>query len=292
MQYLIANKKVTLHGLGTFYLSPDAVIQENDKEPLIPEGALSFSANSRAQTDEELIAYIMQQTKKIRPLATSDLDSFLHLGIQFLNLGKPFIFDGLGFLLKNSSEEVSFTPSYASLPKMDLPAAETREKSREEISFASLPKKKNLWKTLVPVALIAVFLTGSALYYFFGRSQEKAEQTREIALPEKVKSPDKDKPSPVTVDIPSENPVVVPAPAALDAAKFRVVLKQYYDSAKATRFFNLIKNSHPDLVMYAYDSVSYNVAVDFNLPLADTQRVRDSLARLVGLRAWLDLSSR
>lgn len=289
LQQLTAAKKVTLQELGTFYLSPDIHLPESDKEPVIPEGAITFSGNPKAGMDEDLINFIMQQTRKIRPLATSDLESYLHLGKQFLNLGKPFVIEGLGFLQKNSSGEVIFTPSFTSLAKTEMLPPEPREKGNEEISFASQPKKKNHWKTWIPLALVIIFLTASVLYFLLGRKQDK-----EVNVPTPANTHKSEKttrqtqpvqPAPVTPSAPS-------APAVADInSDFRIVLRQYPDSFKARRFFNLIRNSHPSLVLYSVDSTKYNVGVQFRLPLADTLRVRDSIARLVGLRTWIDLSN-
>jgi hypothetical protein len=86
--------EVTLQGMGTFTLSPDFVMpKENDKDAEIPDNAISFQYNLRATADEALIDYIVQQTRKMKSLAAADLDSYLMLGKQFLNIGKPFMVD-------------------------------------------------------------------------------------------------------------------------------------------------------------------------------------------------------
>ncbi|MFN8244987.1 MAG: hypothetical protein U0T56_01200 [Ferruginibacter sp.] len=43
------------------------------------------------------------KTRKIKPLATSDLESFTMLGKQFMNIGKPLILEGLGTPFETSS---------------------------------------------------------------------------------------------------------------------------------------------------------------------------------------------
>jgi len=102
VQFLYKNKKVTLQDIGIFYLSPDIIIPEDsDKETVLPENAIRFEYNTKAAQDEDLINYIVQQTRKIKPLATSDLESFTILGRQFMNIGKPLPIEGLGILQKN-----------------------------------------------------------------------------------------------------------------------------------------------------------------------------------------------
>lgn len=91
VQHFYKTREVTLQGIGTFSLSPDFVMpMENDKDASIPENAISFTYDSRAAEDDALINYIVEQTRKMKPLASADLDSYLVLGKQFLNIGKPF----------------------------------------------------------------------------------------------------------------------------------------------------------------------------------------------------------
>lgn len=108
VQHFYQHRQITLQGLGTFTLSPDiALPADNDKDSNLPENAISFVYNPRAQEDDELISFIVQQTRKIRPLASADLDSYLVLGKQFLNIGKPFTIEGLGQLEKIKTANTS-----------------------------------------------------------------------------------------------------------------------------------------------------------------------------------------
>ena len=83
-QHFYSAKQVTLQGIGTFNLSPDFVMpSENDKDLSIPTDAISFQYNQKATEDDALITYIVQQTRKIKPLASSDLDSYIMLANHF-----------------------------------------------------------------------------------------------------------------------------------------------------------------------------------------------------------------
>ncbi|MBK7883641.1 MAG: hypothetical protein IPJ81_07415 [Chitinophagaceae bacterium] len=71
VQYLYKNKEVTLQGIGKFKLSPDVAIPEdNEKEFAMPQNAILFEYNIKSIEDTGLIDYIVQQTRKIKPLAT------------------------------------------------------------------------------------------------------------------------------------------------------------------------------------------------------------------------------
>ena len=109
--YLLKHKQISLQGIGTFKI--DALLPEstdNDKPVVIPPDAISFVYDPKTGEDDELIDFIVQNTKKIKPLASADLDSFLTLGRQFLNIGKPFTIQNLGTLEKLNNGDLEFKP--------------------------------------------------------------------------------------------------------------------------------------------------------------------------------------
>ncbi|RYD71020.1 MAG: hypothetical protein EOP53_24385, partial [Sphingobacteriales bacterium] len=97
VQYLYKNKTVSIQDIGRFNISPEFIIPaEGDKDSSLPEGAIQFEYDKNALPDEGLIDYIVEQSRKIRPLASSDLESYTILTRQFLNIGKPLPIEGLG----------------------------------------------------------------------------------------------------------------------------------------------------------------------------------------------------
>jgi len=77
VKHLYAHKKLTLIGIGTFFLDPAVILpEEADKMSDLPPNAIRFENDLRAGIDEGLINHIVQQTKKIKPLATADLESY------------------------------------------------------------------------------------------------------------------------------------------------------------------------------------------------------------------------
>src|SRR5882757_1118507 len=138
VQHFYNNREITLQGMGTFKLSPDFVLpMENDKEVVMPENAIDFQYNPKATEDDALINFIVQQTRKIKPLASADLDSYLVLGKQFLNIGKPFKIDGIGVLEKNMAGEYEFMQGHYTSSKMEAAPVALKEKSEDDISFAA-----------------------------------------------------------------------------------------------------------------------------------------------------------
>ena len=106
VQHFYNAGEVTLQGMGTFTLAPDFVMpKELDKDLEIPSNAILFQYNAKATEDDGLINYIVEQTRKMKALASADLDSYLMLGKQFLNIGKPFAIEGMGVLAKSQQGE-------------------------------------------------------------------------------------------------------------------------------------------------------------------------------------------
>ncbi|HLA60559.1 MAG TPA: hypothetical protein VK622_17415, partial [Puia sp.] len=104
VQYLYKNRRMPLPGLGIFTLDKSVVLpDEHDRALLSMPNAVQFQNANIAAADKELISFICENTGKIRPLAISDLDSYLNLGMEMLNIGKPFYLEGIGTITKNKA---------------------------------------------------------------------------------------------------------------------------------------------------------------------------------------------
>ncbi|MEP7278801.1 MAG: hypothetical protein ABI813_09180 [Bacteroidota bacterium] len=106
--YLYQHKKLSLPGIGLFTLDDKAVLPDDNAKVKIPIEGISFNAKTGAQLDDSLVQYIKEQTGKMKALAEADLYSFIATAFQFLNIGKPFYFEGIGTLQKNKDGAYSF----------------------------------------------------------------------------------------------------------------------------------------------------------------------------------------
>jgi hypothetical protein len=275
VQHFYNNREVTLQGMGTFTLSPDFVMpKENDKDADIPENAISFQYNPKAVADEALIDFIVQQTRKMKSLAAADLDSYLVLGKQFLNIGKPFKVDGVGMLVKNQQGELEFTKGYTFHAKLEnTPAALKEARVNPEISFASETKKpdgSNKTGLLIAGLIIGLGLIGTVVWYFFIRNTNPAAEHTTMEV--KADTVSNNIPSPDTVAIKTTAPL-----ATDDGYTFKVVFLQTADSAAAAYRMNVLTARKHKVIMYKTDSISYRLAEPFTGPLSDTARIKDSL---------------
>jgi hypothetical protein len=276
VQHFYNNKEVTLQGMGKFTLSDDFVMpKENDKDAEIPENAISFQYNPKAVEDEALIDYIVQQSRKMKSLAAADLDSYLVLGKQFLNIGKPFKIEGMGMLVKTQQGGLEFTKGSAFHTKMETsPAALKEQRANPEISFASETKKTeggNKKGILIAGLIVALGLITATAWYFLSKKNTTASQTTVMATTDtpKVAIQKTD-----TVLLKPTIPVT-----ANDGYTFKVVFLKTIDSAAAAYRMSVLTARQHKVIMFKKDSVTYALAEPFTLPLSDTAHIKDSLNR-------------
>jgi len=280
VQHLYNSKHVTLQGIGTIHLDPSVNIpQEGDKATPIPENAFSFEYNLKAGEDEALIDFIVQQTRKIRPLASSDLESFSILGKQFLNIGKPLTIEGIGTILKSQAGIYEFSPGHFASPKLDDVPKQLKEKTEETISFENeAPKKNNSRGFLLFVFFVLIAsLTALGLYYFIFKNKSPKTPVALQEQPVQTTIPDTLKTTDTTVVQQADSSLVAAPVSSKDTMNFKLVVKQYATEAAANKGFSRFTTMGYQLELIKVDSTAFQLAIPFNRPLSDTTRVKDSL---------------
>ncbi len=289
-RHFYSAKQLTLQGIGTFTLSPDFVMPaETDKDASIPPGAITFTQNAKATEDAALIDFIVQQTRKMKPLASSDLESFLSLGSQFLNIGKPFRIDGIGVLEKNQLGEYLFTQHGQIIsPKADDGPVHIKEKTEESVSFSTqdAPPAFN-GKKIAAIAAILVVLGGIgwAAWYFLNNKKDNSTATENTVAPVSNPAPvaaDTSKKDTAGISYKPAQDSVNPVPAAQQPQgpyTFKIVFKVTINKAAAQERMDVLTKRGHKVIMYTSDSVTYKLAEPYNLPLSDTAKVKDSLNR-------------
>jgi hypothetical protein len=171
VEYLYKNRKMALPGLGIFTLDQSVVLpDENDRTLLSMPNAVQFQNANIAAADKELISFIVENTGKIKPLAISDLDSYLNLGTEMLNIGKPFHLEGIGTITKNRSGKFDFTPGEYTVFKENTPAPDHDKKKlypseKKQLNTPPSIQNRNILKVAALIAaLIIVGLGGWMMY--------------------------------------------------------------------------------------------------------------------------------
>lgn len=292
-QYLYQQKKLTLPGLGTFELNSAINVYEL-KEEGWPDDTITFTAGRNAKLSDELLAYIVQHTGKMKPLAISDLDSYLSNGMQMLNIGKPFPLKGIGSLSKTNNGELVFHQGTPALEKIDsINTDHVKDRTAEqdeinEIDFSQAPEKGSKKLIIVLASVLAVMLIAWAVYLALPKKQaetvkEETDTVQKDTTPVVI-------PAPVTDTIKADTAAVsmkpdtvkttAPAPVTTAATgSFQLVIQQYKSMAAAQQKLNVLKLRGHNVELRVKDSTRFQIILNINRPISDTTYVRDSLKR-------------
>jgi hypothetical protein len=286
IHYLLKNKQLTLQGIGTFRLEaalPDTA--DPDKPIIIPENAISFHYDPKVVEDEGLVDFIIEYTGKIKPLASSDLDSYLMLGRQFLNIGNPFILPNLGTLQKTNSGELVFKGGQHAADKIDSQRMKIEDEGAEEheenmFNDYQREHRTQNGKTILFVIslLIAGFIVWAIWRYVFNpEDQQEKIQSTEAIIPLTDSSHYTDSLNAALID---SNKIVKKNPS--DSFTFKVVVNEYTNRQMALERLAKLKTYGRKVILYTDDSITYKIAEPFMRPLIDSIEVLDSLGRYYG----------
>jgi hypothetical protein len=299
VQYLYSYKQVALPGIGTIKLKTDIVLPTaGDKDFIMPADAFSFEYNLKAVEDERFVDYIVQHTNKIKPLASSDLESYAILAKQFLNIGKPLVIEGVGTIQKSQQGFYEFSSGHFITPRIDDIPKLVKEKREEPISFESESTGNNNNKNIIiAVTLFAgIALAVFAAYYFLVLKQPESSAVIETPLiNEETVKKDTAKTSVAAIDTIKKNTVndssILINPAALktDSSSFKIVIKVYHSEKAINKAYSRLKSYGHKLLIVKVDSINYKLMMPFYKPLSDTARVRDSLKIFFGGKPYVQL---
>ncbi|MEJ7588127.1 MAG: hypothetical protein WKI04_11265 [Ferruginibacter sp.] len=282
VQYLYLNKQVTLQGIGTFKLDPGVILpagNEKEKDFVMPENAFQFDYNLKAGEDEGLVKYIVQHTRKILPLASSDLESYSMLAKQFLNIGKPLVIEGVGTVQKNQQGNYQFIPGVFITPKIDDIPKQIREKRDESVSFESEGRVNNSRRNLVvAVTIMAIILAGLGIYYLW--MKEKTVGSDPVVQTSAVT--DTTRQDTIANQVGNTLSQMSDSANTKNTDSFRIVIKKYFSPKTAEKELKRLQESGHNLRLLRDDSLTYQIAMAFQAPLSDTVRTRDSLQQIFG----------
>ncbi len=290
VQYLYQNRKMSLPGLGIFTLDKSVVLPEADDHAVLSmPNAVQFQNANIPSADKELISFICEHTGKIKPLAISDLESYLTLGTEMLNIGKPFYLEGIGTITKNKSGKFDFTPGEYSLIRDHTNPQEpgrkkTDSRDKTQINIpASVPNRNTLRILALTGALIIVGLGGWLMYKKNSPSSlEKTTDTGSIlsgqtssvvdsagattAKKDSLKPHSPDSAGPSTAR--SENP-----------ALYKFIILTTTNKPHALRRYNQLLSFDLKIHLYQKDSSFFKVYFQFPALASDTVHIKDSLRR-------------
>lgn len=267
MEYLQANHQLDLPGIGTFKKGEsDDINFEND--PSIKEAP-------------GLIDFISSKTGKMKALVAADLDSHLSLALEFLNIGKPFLFEGIGSLSKLQGGGFAFVPE----KQKDLTAKENNKISGTENSFTHYEnvltpiKEKSGWKKPVVVFLLLAGFGAAVWLGYLAYKKRTTDITASV-------NEDPAKVLHTEVSLLNKDSTVEQLNITNnDHGKF---VLEIANERRAFERFDKLKSFGWDIKMETNDSLKYKLFLLLPLHQRDTSRVLDSLTSLNGRRVYIE----
>jgi hypothetical protein len=213
-----------------------------------------------------------------------------------LNIGKPFVIEGLGFIQKHPARsELEFTQGSIVLQKKDeSPIKKNRKKEiqEEEIgtyeeNFLKKPRKADggrrfIFGFLILAGLAVIAWVG---YFFYNQSRQKDEPVQNETVQTNTVAPLTDSTS---ANQDTTHQILSVAPPVIEKKEgFNVVLEISSKKRAFNRMAKLKYLGH-NVVMTTTDSVKFKLALPINAPLSDTARHRDSLSRFFARKVWIE----
>ncbi|MCX6316988.1 MAG: hypothetical protein NTW29_06840 [Bacteroidetes bacterium] len=295
--YLYTHQQLDLPGIGSFKLQSNSIAdtdQNRQGKPVMLEG-VSFEYDAATRQSPDLIAYIASQTGKIKALAAADLDSHLELAKQFLNIGKPFLFEGIGSLSKLQGGGFSFSPGhmlFSDKPKetvaKDSPAILTEEPASDYRSIFYNKKTKANWKKPVVILLllggIILAVWGGYKIYKKTTSRHKPQLNTEpvVDTNKTVVLPDTTTPATIpasgdTSNTIPVNPAPAPTPVSTPSGNYKFVVEVADKKRALSRFKYLQSIKVSNIQLETADSVTFKLF--FILPA--TAQTADSIKNML-----------
>lgn len=289
--FLYQNKTLALPGIGVFTLAsnfsvPDA---EYDGQPQTIQG-IAYKQEHIDRPDPVLIDFLHKYTGKMRPLAEADLESYLQLGIQLLNIGKPFQFEGIGAIIKSKEDKYEFVPGEYSRSRLTLPGEEKAEQlnDKKKKTIDEQPEREYDPQSKVAkgVLLALGILGGIAIIAWAGYSLYKSKAPKAATIETEVVAKDDTsvsrRPDSVTLvqqqDLRAKKRDFSSMVKHGDTMLYKFVILSTANKNRALKRYNQLRSFDLKVNMDAKDSSYFKVYFPIYTLPKDTLRIKDSLS--------------
>lgn len=245
---------------------------------------ISYSQQPINAPDEDFINFIRTETGKIKPLAESDLDSFLSDGKILLNIGKPFHLEGIGYLQKTREGIYEFKPGDPLLQKLESHHYEEEHSTKSKTFYLESDGQstgsRKLLIALGAIAGIVIVIWGGYILYNKnnGRVPATYSDTMNTAAPknEAISStPGSSNKGDTSSSIQS---------ATAERRTYKFVIERTANKDRAIRRYNQLLEHLADVRIETQDSTLFKLYFELPATASDTARIRDSLKTWYGRR--------
>jgi hypothetical protein len=290
-RYVYLHKEIALEGLGIIKL--DDVVPDNEfihKQKTVPVSNLHFEHKPSVKTTPEFIAFYSQKKGKIHSLAENDIESYLSMALQFLNIGNPVEFKGLGTLQKQRGSNLTITPGYFIEVKDDAGVKTFKERQtfaeeKSDTNFFGEKKiqRSNLSRMAIGIIVALVALVGAWWLYnsFLKSPQTEAPVTSDTLVAQQVVVPDTTALTTTRTDSATNNTTVTAALTdSLTTRKWKAIFRIIRDKETALSVWeSSYKRYASKIMMETSDSAVFRFYVELQSPLNELERKKDSIAR-------------
>lgn len=279
-QYLYQQKRVSLPGIGTFTTEGTAVKFDNQFD---------------TELSKDLIEFVKTHTGKMYSLAQSDLESYIMLNKQFLNIGKALHVEGIGTLVKTKEGLFDFTAGEMVPDKMEDLTAESRKPSAfiDETRYQPESNSRQKWFiALLSILTLVIIIWGGWRLFVNNNGGGTPEKKVQEPVADTAVITHADSLLPVTdtlakkyADSLSVTPPAAVVPLATASnSQWKFVIEQTNNKARAIRRYNQLKEIGDKIQLSTTDSVTFKLYFQLPAMVGDTTRMRDSLKRFYGSR--------
>ncbi|MFV0605118.1 MAG: hypothetical protein ACK5NK_04670 [Niabella sp.] len=284
LKYLIANKQLSLPGIGTF-TTDGAYNPDVDGKKTTILNNVNFNQEKIGTADDELIEFIAKETGKMKVLASADLLSQLDDAIQFINTGKPYYFTGIGTITKKTDGSYDFSPDKytpASEKKKERKAAITEKNTIPQSYIDNTtvkPKKTAPAIILITLALIAIAAT---VWFYIKNSEKENASLENETVPTNTSTSTPVTNTPKTDTVAANTPIQT----ASVSNTYTYVL-EVTKEPRATKRYNQLKNISWPVELEIVDSVYKRIIMKLPKAGSDSTRIKDSLSALSGRKVFI-----
>jgi len=279
--FLYDHSTISFEKVGTLTLGNKPISAE---QPLSP-GAISFQFNKRAVTSPELSEFIAAKTGKSKTLINSDLESYVEMMRQFINIGNPYEIEGLGVLKLGKTGEYEFSPFDISHKKEETRSSK-KQKERNESSLS--PRKTTNRNALILFALVIILgvlgVIGWGSYKLFIENKNKTVKTNTDTANTSVQTITQDTLAKINTDTLAKQDSAANKILKGDSLEYRFIHEITKSAARAYPRVTVLKQSgYPSMIdSVKADSVTYyTLYFKYKLSSVDTAMMRDSIQKLL-----------
>jgi len=287
-QYLYKFKNLNLPGIGSFTLDPAAILpDDHSKNPHESAKGIAFSTAFASQPDPDLIEYIRVHTGKIKPLAVADLESFLTLGFELLNIGKPFYLEGIGTLTKGQEGRIEFIPGEYTISRIEDPRSEGQKQARkkqivhEELHFEPEQQQTGSRKlAMTLVIFLGLIIIGWGGYQLYKKNSQGSPEKDMAAVELKNREQDSIRNAIIADSIEASQKKFAQSKSTLgDSSLMKFIILRTHNKEHALRRYNQLLSFNLKINLETQDSTYFKVFFSFPAVMKDTIHIKDSLER-------------